>query len=136
MLKINQTEDDFTFTLSPKEFYELFASYFIKLLADFDNIFDLESRFLPRYENYQIVKGKIKITQLPSARPSPLEIRPGVNVEDENLWIWQLFDQFKKDLSSITDPLFTYLSKYSQYKQFLLLNLQKQLEKIEQDETK
>lgn len=72
MLKINPTEDDFTFTLSPKEFYELFASYFTKLLADLDNIYDLESRFLPRYENYQIIKGKIKVTQLPSARPSPV----------------------------------------------------------------
>lgn len=41
MLKINQTEDDFTFTLSPKEFYELFASYFQKLLVDLDNISDL-----------------------------------------------------------------------------------------------
>ena len=72
MLKINQTEDDFTFTLSPKEFYELFSSYFQKQLADLDNISDLESRFLPRYENYQIIKGKIKITQLPQSRPSPL----------------------------------------------------------------
>lgn len=41
MLKINQTEDDFTFTLSPKEFYDLFASYFQKQLADLDNISDL-----------------------------------------------------------------------------------------------
>lgn len=41
MLKINQTEDDFTFTLSPKEFYQLFASYFTKLLSDLDNIPDL-----------------------------------------------------------------------------------------------
>lgn len=49
MLKINQTEDDFTFTLSPKEFYDLFASYFQKVLTDLDNIPDLESRFLPRY---------------------------------------------------------------------------------------
>lgn len=49
MLKINQSEDDFTFTLSPKEFYDLFASYFSKLLVDIDNIPDLESRFLPRY---------------------------------------------------------------------------------------
>lgn len=72
MLKINQTEDDFTFTLSPKEFYDLFASYFQKVLVDLDNIPDLESRFLPRYENYQIIKGKIKITQLPQSRPSPL----------------------------------------------------------------
>lgn len=75
MLKINQSEDDFTFTLSPKEFYDLFASYFSKLLVDLDNITDLESRFLPRYENYQIVKGKIKVTQLPMAKPTPLEIR-------------------------------------------------------------
>ncbi len=41
MLKINQTEDDFTFTLSPKEFYDLFANYFTKLLSDLDNISDL-----------------------------------------------------------------------------------------------
>ena len=41
MLKINQTEDDFTFTLAPKELYDLFASYFTKLLADLDNIPDL-----------------------------------------------------------------------------------------------
>lgn len=136
MLKINPTEDDFTFTLSPKEFYELFASYFTKLLADLDNIFDLESRFLPRYENYQIIKGKIKITQLPIARPSPIEIREGIYIDDENLWVWELFDRFKKDLSAITDPLFTYLGKYSQYKEFLLLDLQKELEKVEKDENK
>ena len=72
MLKINQSEDDFTFTLSPKEFYDLFASYFGKLLEDLDNIPDLESRFLPRYENYQIIKGKIKITRLPSSKPHAL----------------------------------------------------------------
>ncbi len=72
MLKINQAEDDFTFTLAPKQFYDLFASYFGKLLEDLDNIPDLQSRFLPRYENYQIIKGKIKITQLPSSKPHPL----------------------------------------------------------------
>jgi hypothetical protein len=66
MLKINQTLDDFTFTLSPKEFRDLFHSYFEKVLADLDNISDLESRYLPKYENYQIVKSKIKITKLPS----------------------------------------------------------------------
>jgi hypothetical protein len=99
-------------------------------LTDLDNISDLESRFLPKYENYQIIKGKIKITQLPQSRPSPLEIREGVHIEDENLWIWELFDQFKKDLQAITDPLFSYLSKYSQYKEFLLQDVQKELEKI------
>ena len=41
MLKINQTEDDFTFTLAPKELYDLFSSYFTKLLVDLDNIPDL-----------------------------------------------------------------------------------------------
>lgn len=66
MLKINQTLDDFTFTLSPKEFRDLFHSYFEKVLVDLDNISDLESRYLPKYENYQIVKSKIKITRLPS----------------------------------------------------------------------
>lgn len=116
MLKINQTEDDFTFTLSPKELNDLFQSYFIKLLQDLDNIPDLESRFLPRYENYQIIKGKIKVTVLPSTRPSPLQIRDGVLIDDENLWIWELFDQFKKDLNGMTEPLFQYLGKYSQYK--------------------
>lgn len=88
MLRINQTEDDFTFTLSPKEFYDLFVSYFTKLLGDLDNISDLESHFLPRYENYQIIKGKIKMVQLPSSRPRALEIREGVVIEDENLWMW------------------------------------------------
>lgn len=125
MLKINQTEDDFTFTLSPKEFFELFSGYFTKLLQDLDNIADLESHFLPRYENYQIIKGKIKMTVLPSSKPKPLEVREGVYIEDENLWIWELFNRFKKDLKDITDPLFTYLSKYSQYKDFLLLDVNK-----------
>jgi hypothetical protein len=78
MLKINQTEDDFTFTLSPKEFYDLFTGYFTKLLLDLDNIADLESHFLPKYMNYQILKGKIKVTQLPSAKPKALEVREGV----------------------------------------------------------
>lgn len=32
MLKINALEDDFTFTLSPKELDDLFQSYFVKLL--------------------------------------------------------------------------------------------------------
>lgn len=41
MLKINQTEDDFTFTLSPKEFKILFLSYFEKTLKDLDNLPDL-----------------------------------------------------------------------------------------------
>jgi hypothetical protein len=67
---------------------------------------------------------------VPQSRPSPLEIREGVHIEDENLWIWELFDQFKKDLQAITDPLFSYLSKYSQYKEFLLQDVQKELEKI------
>lgn len=98
MLKINEREDGFTFTLSPTEFLELFYSYFQKVLVDLNNIMDLESRFLPRYENYQIIKEKLKMPVLPSERPSPLEIRSGVLVDDENLWIWELFDQFKKDL--------------------------------------
>ena len=72
MLKINQTEDDFTFTLSPKEFFDLFTGYFSKLLEDLDNINDLESHFLPRYENYQIIKGKIKMTRLPSSKPQAI----------------------------------------------------------------
>lgn len=88
MLKINEKEDGFTFTLSPVEFLELFHSYFEKVLVDLNNIMDLESRFLPRYENYQIIKEKLKLTVLPSARPSPIEIRSGVLIDDENLWIW------------------------------------------------
>ena len=63
---------DFTFTLSPKEFFDLFAGYFTKLLSDLDNISDLESHFLPKYENYQIIKGKVKMTQLPNSRPEAL----------------------------------------------------------------
>lgn len=50
--------------------------------------------------------------------------------------MWQLFEQFKRDLTNITDPLFTYLSKYSQYKEFLLFDVTKELERIEKDETK
>ena len=88
MLKINQNLDNFTFTLSPKQFRDLFHSYFEKVLVDLDNISDLESRYLPKYENYQIVKSKIKITKLPTERPSSVEIRPGVLIEDENFWVW------------------------------------------------
>jgi hypothetical protein len=47
-----------------------------------------------------------------------------------------LFDQFKKDLKAITDPLFTYLAKYSQYKEFLVQDVQKELERIQKDEGK
>jgi hypothetical protein len=47
-----------------------------------------------------------------------------------------LFDQFKKDLQAITDPLFTYLAKYSQYKEFLVQDVQKELERIQKDEGK
>lgn len=72
MLKINQSEDDFTFTLSPKEFFDLFTGYFSSLLEELDNIGDLESHFLPKYHNYQIIKGKIKMTQLPKSRPADL----------------------------------------------------------------
>lgn len=57
-------------------------------------------------------------------------------MDDENLWIWELFDQFKKDLILMTQPLSEYLSKYSQYKDFLLLNVANELKKIEDDETK
>ena len=136
MLKINEKEDGFTFTLSPTEFLELFHSYFEKVLVDLNNIMDLESRFLPRYENYQIIKEKIKLTVLPSERPSPIEIRSGVLIDDENLWIWELFDQFKKDLEFMTTPLSEYLSKYSQYKEFLLQDVDYELKKIEEDETR
>jgi hypothetical protein len=66
----------------------LFYSYFEKLIEDLNSVYDLESKFLPRYENYQIIKEKLKLPALPIERPSPLEIRSGVVVEDENLWIW------------------------------------------------
>jgi hypothetical protein len=49
MLKINNTNDDFTFTLSPKEFVELFHSYFKTTLIKLQNIPDLESRYMPQY---------------------------------------------------------------------------------------
>lgn len=49
MLKINGTEDDFTFTLSPKEFVSLFHTYFKKTLLDLQSIPDLESKYMPQY---------------------------------------------------------------------------------------
>ena len=76
------------------------------------------------------------MTQLPTSKPQSLEIREGVVIEDENLWIWNLYDQFRKDLQAITDPLFSYLAKYSQYKEFLLLDVAKELERTEKDESK
>lgn len=76
------------------------------------------------------------MTQLPSSRPRALEIREGVVVEDENLWMWQLFEGFKKNLTTITDPLFSYLAKYSQYKDFLLMDVAKELERVQKDQTK
>ena len=136
MLKINEDETGFTYTLSPKDFKDLFYSYFEKVLVDLNNILDLESKFLPKYENYQIVKQKLKLTVLPSEKPSPLEIRSGVQIDDENLWIWELFDQFKKDLNLMTDPLSDYLNKYSQYKEFLLYDVEKELKRTEDDESK
>lgn len=36
----------------------------------------------------------------------------------------------------MTEPLSQYLSKYSQYKDFLLLNVTNELKKIEDDENK
>lgn len=123
MLKINETEDDFTFTLSPKDFKQLFLSYFQKTLKDMDNIPDLESRFLPRYENFQIVKGKIKVPILPQERPASLEIRAGVVVDDDNLWLWELFQKMKQDMDKVTEPLFVYQGKYSQYKDFLTMKI-------------
>ena len=90
-----------------------------------NNILDLESKFLPKYENYQIVKQKLKLTVLPTEKPSPLEIRSGVFIDDENLWIWELFDSFKKDLKLMTDPLSEYLKQYAQYKEFLLYDVEK-----------
>ena len=71
------------------------------------------------------MKQKLKLTVLPSEKPSPIEIRSGVQIDDENLWIWELFDQFKKDLNLMTDPLSEYLNKYGQYKEFLLYDVEK-----------
>lgn len=76
------------------------------------------------------------MTKLPSSRPRAIEVREGIAIEDENLWVWELFDRFKEDLKGITDPLFSYLAKYSQYKEFLLLDVVKELERVEKDEGK
>ena len=65
-----------------------------------------------------------------------MQIRSGVLIDDENLWVWELFDQFKKDLDFMTTPLSEYLSKYSQYKEFLLQDVDYELKKIEEDETR
>lgn len=36
----------------------------------------------------------------------------------------------------MTDPLSEYLGKYSQYKEFLLFDVKKELERVQADETK
>ena len=130
MLKITNTEDDFTFTLSPKEFVALFHTYFKKTLSDLQNIPDLESKYIPQYDNFQMVKGKIKVSFLPLTKPKTLEIRGGVMIEDENLWLYDLFQKFDKNLEMVTEPLFTYQMKYTQYKEFLAMNIQTYLERI------
>lgn len=116
MLKINNTEDDFTFTLSPKEFVNLFHTYFKKTLLDLQNIPDLESKYMPQYENFQMVKGKIKVPYLPSERPQTIELRSGVVIEDQNLWVYELFQKFDTNLEKVTEPLYAYQMKYTQYK--------------------
>ncbi len=85
-------------------------------MVDLDNISDLESSYLPKYENYQIVKSRIKITKLPTERPSSVEIRPGVLIEDENFWVWEVYNSFKGYLEKVVEPLSDYLSKYDVYK--------------------
>lgn len=57
-------------------------------------------------------------------------------MDDDNLWAWELFQRWKDDLEKVTEPLHIYQGKYAQYKDFLSMQIQPYLDKIEQDESK
>lgn len=130
-----QSDEDFIFSTNPSNFCTMILTTMEKGLEEIAKIPDLEPKILA--ELYKSLKNEtfIKAPRKPTEKP----IIPDPNARplkfpDENLWIWEMFEELKQRLQKAIEPLQRYLKVFDQFKEVLKLNPDDYANKIEMDE--
>lgn len=106
-----------------------------KGLEEIAKIPDLEPKILAELykslKNETFIKAPRKPTEKPII-PDP-QARP-LKFPDENLWIWDMFEDLKQRLQKTIEPLTKYIKVFDSFKEVLKLNPDDYANKIEMDE--
>ena len=124
------------FTTKPEELLEEILKIFDEGLEQMQKIPQVEPELLPnliKKAEDQTIPLKSIVRSKSDTKPiatSPGKIIEGCELNDDTIWIWELYDRLKRSLIKATDPLKIYLEKFKKYKEDLLFEPNEYMKKI------
>ncbi len=129
------------YTTKPEEIVEELLKIFDEGLEQMQKIPQVEPELLPnliKKAEDQTIPLKSIVRSKSDTKPIPTSasrIIEGCELNDDTIWIWELYDRLKTSLLKATEPLKIYLEKFKKYKDDLLFDPNDYVKKIKDDKT-
>lgn len=119
-LKINDKKV-IIYTHKPEEFLRIALIVFKKTLEELGKIPDIESKVLDNKFKKRIdtFLGSPFLPKTRPTDPNPKEV-PRKYV-DENMWVWELYQDLEENMKSAVEPLNEYITKFEKFKSVIEL---------------
>ncbi|KAL4429885.1 hypothetical protein ABPG74_022908 [Tetrahymena malaccensis] len=117
-------DDTFQYSYDSNFFLEMLQAYFKNTLNKFQKIADIEFKLNSNFQFVHKSKQYVKAPQLPNSEPRRANLNEtGDNrVDDENLWVWDLWVDLTQLIKKCVDPLDEYLTHFKKFENILRLN--------------
>ena len=115
-------EDKIGFSQNPENFLEIILLIFKKTLNELCKFRKIEDQIVNKNMESKLQKN-IKVPILPTRRPdAPSKDSIPKKYENENLWLWELYNELKEGFQKAIDPLKEYKKFYSSLNEFLFID--------------
>jgi dynein heavy chain len=138
LFQINITKKDdrrIEYTTKEKDLIDEILGLFDWGLTQMQQIPQVEPLLLPNLIK-KAEKQKIplkSIVRTKGEKPEPItpdQIRDGFELNDDSIWIWELYENLKANLQMACEPLHRYLKTFDKYHDDLALDINKEIRKI------
>ena len=128
-------QNEFNYSIRPQKIVEEILILVSKGLEEMEKIPDLEPRILENLFKARKSATHILTPQLPKSEP----INPDPNEKprrfpDENKWVWDIYQEYRRIMEKAVEPLKRYTEMYERYKPLIAINPDEYIAKLENEE--
>ena len=118
-LQKNAQGDGFAYSSSPEFFKTTLQLQFTLTLEKFRDIKDIEQKIMKHLYKNKKADRCIRVPVRPERSPDKKVFINNLVIDDENQWLYDLYEDMKQLLSNAVDPLNEYIKKFDPYKKVI-----------------
>jgi dynein heavy chain len=128
-------QNEFNYSIRPQKLVEEVLTLVSKGLEEMEKIPDLEPKILEKLFKARKTVSHILTPQLPKSEPEiPDPTEKPRRYPDENKWVWDLYQEYRKIMEKAVEPLKRYTEMYEKYKPLIAINPDEYIMKLEHEE--